>query len=133
MTSQKQMAQLRLKQAKPVPNLMFFHAKWLDEKFTNISGQVILQLRPNEKSNLKRLMGQTLNLDRCVAKFQDIVKMLLKAGVKDFKKPNVKDIDSWHQLLVYIIAIIAEHQGWDPNTIPVNSEIKNKTSKVKMT
>ena len=126
------MAQLKMKVPITVPNLMFFHTKWLDEKYTNISGKVILELRPNEKSNLKRLMGQTLNLDRCVAKFSDLVKMLLKVGVTDFKKPQVRNISSWHQLLTFIVAIIADHQGWDPNTITVKDEVKVKKSKPKL-
>ena len=126
------MAQLNLKVPLTVPNLMYFHSKWLDEKYTNLAGQVILELRPNEKSNLKRLMGQTLNLDRCVAKFQDIVKMLLKVGITDFKKPQIKNITSWHQLLTFIVAIIAEHQGWDPNLITAPNEIKIKRSKPKL-
>ena len=126
------MAQLNLKVPLTVPNLMYFHSKWLDEKYTSLSGQVILELRPNEKSNLKRLMGQTLNLDRCVAKFPDIVKMLLKVGITDFKKPQIKNITSWHQLLTFFVAIIAEHQGWDPNLITAPNEVKTKKSKPKL-
>ena len=126
------MAQLNLKVPLTVPNLMYFHSKWLDEKYTSLSGNVILELRPNEKSNLKRLMGQTLNLDRCVAKFPDIVKMLLKVGITDFKKPQIKNITSWHQLLTFFVAIIAEHQGWDPNLITAPNEVKTKKSKPKL-
>lgn len=120
------MAHLKLKKPINVPNLMFFHNKWLDEKFTNAFGTVILELRPNEKSNLKRLMAQTLNLERCVAKFSDIVQMLLKVGVTNFEKPAIKDIDSWTQLLVFFVAIIAKHQGWNPELITRKNEIKTK-------
>ena len=120
------MAQLKLKTSIVVPNLMFFHNKWLDEKFTNMFGSVILELRPNEKSNLKRLMAQTLNLERCVAKFSDIVQMLLKVGVTDFTKPALKDIKSWAQLLVFFVAIIAKHQGWNPDNISRKNEVKSK-------
>ena len=126
------MAHLKIKVPCTVPNLMFFHSKWLDEKYTNLSGQVFLELRPNEKSNLKRLMGQTLNLDRCVAKFSDLVKMLLKVGVTDFTKPQVRNISSWHQLLTFIVAIIADHQGWNPNMITISNEVKTKKSKPKL-
>ena len=120
------MAHLKLRTAIDVPNLMYFHPKWLDENFTNNLGNVVLQLRPNEKSNLKRLLSQTLNLDRCVAKFADIVRMLLKVGVKDFNKPTLKNIGSWDQLLVFIVAIIAKHQGWDPSQISAKNELKVK-------
>ena len=120
------MAQLKLKKPMIVPNLMYFHNKWLDEKFTNAFGSVILELRPNEKSNLKRLMAQTLNLERCVAKFSDIVQMLLKVGVTNFDRPAIKDIDSWAKLLVFFVAIIAKHQGWNPNQISRKNEVKVK-------
>ena len=121
------MAQLKLKTPILVPNLMYFHNKWLDEKYTNMFGTVILELRPNEKSNLKRLMAQTLNLERCVAKFSDIVQMLLKVGVTNFAKPAIEDIKSWDQLLVFFVAIIAKHQGWNPDSIARKSEVKSKT------
>ena len=121
------MAHLKLKTPIMVPNLMYFHNKWLDERFTNMFGSVILELRPTEKSNLKRLMAQTLNLERCVAKFNDLVQMLLKVGVTDFSKPTIKDIKSWDQLLVFFVAIIAKHQGWNPDTIARKSEVKVKS------
>ena len=120
------MAHLKLKAPINVPNLMFFHNKWLDEKYTNVFGSVILELRPNEKSNLKRLMSQSLNLERCVAKFSDIVQMLLKVGVTNFDKPAINDINSWDSLLVYFVAIIAKHQGWNPDSITRKSEVKVK-------
>ena len=120
------MAHLKLKAPIQVPNMMYFHNKWLDEKYTNAFGTVILELRPNEKSNLKRLMAQTLNLERCVAKFTDIVQMLLKVGVSNFDKPNIEDIQSWDQLLVFFVAIIAKHQGWNPEHITRKSEVKTK-------
>ena len=120
------MAHLKLKSPISVPNMLYFHNKWLDEKFTNVFGKVILELRPNEKSNLKRLMAQTLNLERCVAKFSDIVHMLLKVGVSNFEKPAIKDIDSWDKLLVFFVAIIAKHQGWNPEMFSRKSEVKVK-------
>ena len=121
------MAHLKLKTPIDVPNLMYFHNKWLDERFTNTFGSVILELRPNEKSNLKRLMAQTLNLERFVAKFTDIVQMLLKVGVTDFSKPTIKSIKSWDQLLVFLVAIVAKHQGWNPEMITRKNEVKVKT------
>ena len=120
------MAHLKLRKAIDVPNLMFFHPKWLDENFTNNLGNVVLQLRPNEKSNLKRHLSQTLNLDRCVAKFSDLVHLLLKVGVTNFEKPTLNTIGSWDQLLVFIVAIIAKHQGWDPSAITTKTELKVK-------
>lgn len=104
--------------------MMFFHPKWLDEKFTNAAGSVILELRPTEKSNLKNLLVQSLNLERCVTKFGDIVQMLLKAGIKDFTSVQEDEVDSWHQFLVYIVNIIGDHQGWNPNMIAPMNEVK---------
>ena len=125
-TDQSQMKHLRINRPIDLPNLMFFHNQWLDKEFTTVIGTVILRLRPTEKSNLKRLMAQTMNLERCVAKFGDLVQMLLKVGVTNFAQPKLEDIKSWHQLLVYIIAIIGKYQGWDPNLIAAASEIKPK-------
>ena len=111
------MDHLKIREPINVPNLMFFHPQWLDQKFTNVAGSVILQLRTTEKSNLKRLFLQAISLDRCVAKWGDIVTILLKAGVTDFECPKLDQISSWHQLLVYIVNLIARHQGWDPKMI----------------
>ena len=118
------MAHLKISKSTKIPNLMYFHPKWLDERFTNVSGSVILELRPTEKSNLKSLLVQSLNLERCVTKFGDLVQMLLKAGVMEFKPLAINEIDSWHQLLVYIICIIGDHQGWNPHLIQPASEIR---------
>ena len=124
MTSNKQMNQLKISQSILVPNLMFFHPKWLNEKFTNAAGSVILELRPTEKSNLKSLLVHSLNLERCVTKFGDLVQMLMKVGITDFKPVKTEEINSWHQLLVNIVSIIGDHQGWNPNMIQPASEIR---------
>ena len=123
-TSEKQMSHLKISQSKKIPNAMFFHPKWLDEKFTNAAGSVILELRPTEKSNLKSLLVQSLNLERCVTKFGDLVQLLLKVGITEFKLLPVNELDSWHQLLINIVCIIGEHQGWNPHMIQPASEIK---------
>ena len=47
------MAHLKISKSIMVPNMLYFHPKWLDEKFYNLAGAVILDLRPTEKSNLK--------------------------------------------------------------------------------
>ena len=104
---------------------MFFHPKWLDEKFRNAAGSVILELRPTEKSNLKSLLVQSLNIERCVTKYGDIVQMLLKAGIKDFNTVEVSKIESWHQFLIHIVAIVSDHQGWNPNMIQPANELKS--------
>ena len=120
------MAHLQIRQPEKVPNIMFFHPKWLDEKFLNVAGSVILHLRSTEKSNLKRLLLQSISLDRCVTKWGDIVSNLLKAGVEDFSPIKLDDVKSWHQLLVYIVNLIAVYQGWDPKLITLPDTRKNK-------
>ena len=119
------MSHLKISKSTTVPNIMYFHPKWLDEKFRNAAGSVILELRPTEKSNLKSLLVQSINLERAVTKFGDIVQMLLKAGINDFTALEVDKIDSWHQFLVYIVCIIGEHQGWNPNMIQPANEVRS--------
>ena len=117
------MDHLKIRQPIRVPNLMFFHPKWLDNDFKNMVGSTILQLRPTEKSNLKRLLFQTLNIDRCVTKWGDIVQMLLRANVTDFTPIGLHQVKSWHELLIYIVNIIGQHQGWDPKMIAPPSNL----------
>ena len=107
-----------------VPNIMFFHPKWLDKQFENAAGSVILKLKPTEISNLKRLFNLTFSLDRSVTKWGDLVQLLLKADVTDFKHIDLKHVKSWHQLLVYFVNIIGQHQGWDPAMIAPPSELR---------
>ena len=119
------MQQLKITKSIMVPNIMFFHPKWLDENFKNQAGRVILVLRPTEKSNLKRLLSQSLSLERFVMKFGDIVQLLLKAEIQEFKEPKVDSINSWTDFLVYQIAIIGEYQGWDPKLIVPTGQVKS--------
>ena len=93
MTNSTQMSHLKITKPIKVPNIMFFHPQWLDQKFKTVSGSVILELRSTERTNLKRLLLQTLNLDRCVTKWGDIVLLLKKAGVTSFSHPKVDEID----------------------------------------
>ena len=119
------MTHLKISKSMMVPNLLYFHPKWLNEKFTNAAGSVILELRPTEKSNLKSLLVHSLNLERCVTKFGDLVQMLFKVGITDFTPVPTGEINSWHQLLVNIISIIGDHQGWNPNMIQPASELRS--------
>lgn len=107
-----------------IPNIMHFHPKWLDIQFKNEAGSVILNLKPTEKSNLKRLFNQTFSLDRLVTKWGDLVQTVMKAGITDFTQPDLKHVKSWHQLLIYFINIIGRHQGWDPNMIALPNEVR---------
>ena len=125
-TNTKQMAQLQIRSPQKVPNIMFFHPKWLDEQFLNVAWSVILQLRSTEKSNLKRLLLQSISLDRCVTKWGDIVSNLLRAGVDDFSPIKLEEVKSWHQFLVYIVNLIAVYQGWDRKLIALPDTRKNK-------
>ena len=125
MTNPTQMQHLKISQPKLIPNLMFFHPKWLDEKFRNSVGSTILVLGPTERSNLKRLLSQSLNLDRCVAKFGDLVQMLLKVEVTEFKRPKLEEINSWRDFLVYLVCLIGDYQNWNPNFIQPDTQIKS--------
>ena len=121
-SSPKQTAALGIQDPMMIPNISFFHPKWLDEKFKNSAGSVILDLRPNERANLKRLFFQSFSLDRCVTKWGDLVQVLLKAGITDFTFEDLKKVKSWHQLLIYFVNIIGQHQGWDPAMIAMPDE-----------
>ena len=126
MASPAQMQQLKITKSVLIPNLMFFHPKWLDEDFKNAAGSIIMVLRSTERSNLKRLLSQSLNLDRCVAKFGDLVQMLLKVDVKEFKQPKLEEVNSWRDFLIYLVCIIGEYQNWNPNFIQPDNQIKSK-------
>ena len=118
------MTHLNITTPRMVPNIMFFHPKWLDKQFENNNGTVILNLKPTEKSNLKRLFNQTFTLDRSVTKWGDLVQTLMKAGINDFTQLDLKHVKSWHQLLIYFVNIIGQHQGWDPNMIAHPNEVR---------